>query len=118
LVTDSDVEMDLCVAALMVMKMSQPNRCSTNLGVFFCLRCAGIHRNLGVHISKVKSATLDQWTQEQADAMVALGNEKANAYWEYSLPAHQKPKETDSTHGIDPCINNGSVVSWFTFAVS
>lgn len=30
-----------------------------------CIRCAGIHRNLGVHISRVKSVNLDQWTPEQ-----------------------------------------------------
>ena len=32
-------------------------------------RCAGIHRNLGVHISKVKSVNLDSWTPQQ----VAVG---------------------------------------------
>jgi stromal membrane-associated protein len=42
-----------------------PRWASWNLGVFFCIRCAGIHRNLGVHISKVKSVNLDQWTAEQ-----------------------------------------------------
>jgi hypothetical protein len=30
-------------------------------------KCAGIHRSLGTHISKVKSATLDKWTDEQID---------------------------------------------------
>lgn len=42
-----------------------PRWASWNLGIFVCIRCAGIHRNLGVHISKVKSVNLDQWTQEQ-----------------------------------------------------
>ena len=35
------------------------------LGLFMCIRCAGIHRNLGVHISKVKSVNLDSWTPHQ-----------------------------------------------------
>lgn len=32
----------------------QPRWASWNLGVFLCIRCAGLHRNLGVHISKVR----------------------------------------------------------------
>uniref|UniRef100_A0A672QMZ1 Stromal membrane-associated protein 2-like n=1 Tax=Sinocyclocheilus grahami TaxID=75366 RepID=A0A672QMZ1_SINGR len=42
-----------------------PRWASWNLGIFICIRCAGIHRNLGVHISRVKSINLDQWTHEQ-----------------------------------------------------
>uniref|UniRef100_A0A4W6F1Q6 Arf-GAP domain-containing protein n=1 Tax=Lates calcarifer TaxID=8187 RepID=A0A4W6F1Q6_LATCA len=41
-----------------------PRWASWNLGVFMCIRCAGIHRNLGVHISRVKSVNLDQWTSD------------------------------------------------------
>jgi len=44
---------------------SGPRWASWNLGVFLCIRCAGIHRNLGVHVSKVKSVNLDAWTAEQ-----------------------------------------------------
>lgn len=29
-------------------------RCSLNLGIFLCLECSGIHRSLGVHLSKVR----------------------------------------------------------------
>ena len=42
-----------------------PRWTSWNLGIFICIRCAGFHRNLGVHISKVKSVNLDSWTGEQ-----------------------------------------------------
>jgi len=42
-----------------------PRWASWNLGVFLCIRCAGIHRNLGVHVSRVKSVNLDSWTPEQ-----------------------------------------------------
>ena len=34
-------------------------------GVFLCIRCSGIHRGMGTHISKVKSIDLDAWTPEQ-----------------------------------------------------
>jgi hypothetical protein len=36
-------------------------------GVFLCIRCSGIHRGMGTHISKVKSIDLDAWTPEQMD---------------------------------------------------
>jgi Arf-GAP/coiled-coil/ANK repeat/PH domain-containing protein len=36
-----------------------PDWVSTNLGITLCLDCSGAHRNLGVHISTVRSATLD-----------------------------------------------------------
>lgn len=42
-----------------------PRWASWNLGIFLCIRCAGIHRNLGVHISRVKSVNLDTWTPQQ-----------------------------------------------------
>lgn len=32
----------------------EPDWASLNLGVLICIECSGIHRNLGVHISKVK----------------------------------------------------------------
>ena len=44
-----------------------PRWASWNLGCFMCIRCSGIHRGLGVHISKVKSVNLDTWTPEQLE---------------------------------------------------
>jgi Arf-GAP/coiled-coil/ANK repeat/PH domain-containing protein len=32
----------------------EPDWASLNLGVLVCIECSGVHRNLGVHISKVK----------------------------------------------------------------
>lgn len=31
----------------------EPEWASLNLGILMCIECSGIHRNLGVHISKV-----------------------------------------------------------------
>lgn len=33
-----------------------PTWASINCGVFLCLKCSGIHRSLGVHISKAKTS--------------------------------------------------------------
>ena len=36
-----------------------PTWLSTNLGVLTCIECSGIHREMGVHVSRVRSLTLD-----------------------------------------------------------
>uniref|UniRef100_A0A8C8VF09 Small ArfGAP2 n=1 Tax=Pelusios castaneus TaxID=367368 RepID=A0A8C8VF09_9SAUR len=72
-----------------------PRWASWNIGVFVCIRCAGIHRNLGVHISRVKSVNLDQWTQEQIQCMQEMGNGKANRLYEAYLPETFRRPQTD-----------------------
>ncbi|XP_062896359.1 stromal membrane-associated protein 1 isoform X4 [Mobula hypostoma] len=72
-----------------------PRWASWNLGVFICIRCAGIHRNLGVHISRVKSVNLDQWTPEQIQCMQDMGNTKAQLLYEANLPEHFRRPQTD-----------------------
>ena len=39
--------------------MVDPDWASLNLGVMLCIQCGGVHRQLGVHVSKVRSCTLD-----------------------------------------------------------
>ncbi|KAM8777786.1 stromal membrane-associated protein 1 isoform 1-T1 [Rhynchonycteris naso] len=72
-----------------------PRWASWNIGVFICIRCAGIHRNLGVHISRVKSVNLDQWTPEQIQCMQDMGNTRARLLYEANLPENFRRPQTD-----------------------
>ncbi|KAG0350333.1 hypothetical protein BG005_010141, partial [Podila minutissima] len=85
-------------------RKKDPRWASFNLGCFMCIRCSGVHRSMGTHISKVKSVDLDSWTAEQVENMIKWGNEKANMYWEARLPESSIPNE--NTSGIDPWIRS------------
>lgn len=62
----------------------EPEWASLNLGVLICIECSGVHRNLGVHISKVRSLALDVkvWEPSVINLFLALGNVFTNSIWE------------------------------------
>ncbi|XP_019158371.1 PREDICTED: ADP-ribosylation factor GTPase-activating protein AGD4-like [Ipomoea nil] len=90
--------------------VSEPNWASLNLGILICIECSGIHRNLGVHISKVRSITLDVrvWEPTVVDLFQTLGNSYCNSVWEdrLLLPNNEttstvsvsKPNPADAFH--------------------
>ncbi|XP_055978106.1 arf-GAP with GTPase, ANK repeat and PH domain-containing protein 1 isoform X4 [Sorex fumeus] len=73
-----------------------PNWASLNLGALMCIECSGIHRNLGTHLSRVRSLDLDDWPMELIRVLSAVGNELANSVWEDSGQGRRKPS-LDST---------------------
>ena len=69
---------------------ANPTWASVNLGVLVCLECAGRHRSLGVHISKMHSISLDTVLPEEARFLISMSNELANRWWEARLDPGEK----------------------------
>uniref|UniRef100_A0A2K6PH57 ArfGAP with GTPase domain, ankyrin repeat and PH domain 1 n=1 Tax=Rhinopithecus roxellana TaxID=61622 RepID=A0A2K6PH57_RHIRO len=76
--------------------IQNPNWASLNLGVLMCIECSGIHRNLGTHLSQVRSLDLDDWPVELMKVLSSIGNELANSIWQESSQGRMKPS-VDST---------------------
>lgn len=75
----------------------EPIWASINLGVFICIMCSGVHRQMGTHISKVRSLTMDKWECDTIEFMEANGNTRVNAQLERNIrPPHVKIVPTSS----------------------
>ncbi|KAL5554486.1 hypothetical protein UlMin_041887 [Ulmus minor] len=101
---------DLCAEC----SAPEPDWASLNLGILLCIECSGVHRNLGVHISKVRSIRLDVkvWEPTILDLFRNLGNTFCNSIWEGLLqiengkvhdtndliPSISKPCHKDAIH--------------------
>ncbi|XP_075055438.1 arf-GAP with GTPase, ANK repeat and PH domain-containing protein 2 isoform X2 [Mixophyes fleayi] len=73
-----------------------PTWASLNLGALICIECSGIHRNLGTHLSRVRSLDLDDWPLELTLVLTSIGNEIANSIWEMTTQGRTKPNHDAS----------------------
>ncbi|XP_068762721.1 arf-GAP with dual PH domain-containing protein 1-like isoform X3 [Montipora capricornis] len=93
---------------LELMKTPENNKCadcgapnpewaSASMGLFICITCSGIHRNLGAQVSTVKSLRLDTWTDEKLEFMKQHGNDKGNVIWAKNVPIfYRRPRPEDA----------------------
>ncbi|KAE8605025.1 hypothetical protein XENTR_v10014942 [Xenopus tropicalis] len=71
---------------------SDPTWLSTNLGILTCIECSGIHRELGVHYSRIQSLTLDVLGTSELLLAKNIGNSGFNELMEACLPADDSVK--------------------------
>uniref|UniRef100_A0A673N275 ArfGAP with SH3 domain, ankyrin repeat and PH domain 2b n=1 Tax=Sinocyclocheilus rhinocerous TaxID=307959 RepID=A0A673N275_9TELE len=75
---------------------SNPTWLSTNLGVLICIECSGIHREMGVHYSRIQSLTLDVLGTSELLLANSVGNAGFNEIMEANLSA-EIPKPNPSS---------------------
>ncbi|KAF0024029.1 hypothetical protein F2P81_024659 [Scophthalmus maximus] len=74
-----------------------PTWLSTNLGVLICIECSGIHREMGVHYSRIQSLDLDVLGTSELLLAKNVGNASFNEIMEADLSAQDVFKPDPSS---------------------
>ncbi|XP_043352071.1 arf-GAP with SH3 domain, ANK repeat and PH domain-containing protein 1-like isoform X3 [Dermochelys coriacea] len=64
-----------------------PSWLSINLGILICIECSGIHREMGVHHSRIQSLSLDKLATSELLLAKNIGNSGFNNILEANLPS-------------------------------
>nr|XP_056700583.1 arf-GAP with SH3 domain, ANK repeat and PH domain-containing protein 2-like [Euleptes europaea] len=75
---------------------SDPAWLSINLGILICIECSGIHREMGVHHSRIQSLALDKLSTSELLLAKNIGNSRFNDILEAKLPSSSPKPITDS----------------------
>ncbi|OQR71034.1 130 kDa phosphatidylinositol 4, partial [Tropilaelaps mercedesae] len=69
---------------------------ATNFGIITCIECSGVHREMGVHISRIQSLTLDNLGTSQLLLARVMGNHAFNEVMEATIGSVARPTQASN----------------------